>query len=75
MVTEAESRLAAIQAAVRATFHVQQFGIQDGRPLFVVSATHDDKERFLRLRQDLDPLGVRPMLRRQAGQTVITLVT
>ena len=73
MVTEAESRLAAIQAAVRSTFHVQQFGIQDGRPLFVVTAGDGDKERFLRLRQELDPLGVLPMLRRQGGQTVITL--
>jgi hypothetical protein len=74
MVTVAEAHFAAIRAAVEASFPVQEFAFLEGRPVFTILPGPDDKERFLHLRRDLDPMGVLPLLRRRDGQTLILLV-
>jgi len=73
MAAPAADRFAAIRAAIEAAFPVQGIELRDGRPVFDVASGADDKARFLRLRQDLDPLGVLPLLRRREGRTVILL--
>ncbi|HYM91815.1 MAG TPA: hypothetical protein VEW91_09305, partial [bacterium] len=73
MAALAADRFAAIRAAIEAAFPVQGVELRDGRPVFDVASGVDDKARFLRLRQDLDVLGVLPLLRRREGRTVILL--
>ncbi|HET9000394.1 MAG TPA: site-2 protease family protein [bacterium] len=73
MATVAPDRFTAIQAAVEATFQVNGIEVQDGRLVFDILPGEDGKERFLRLREHLDPIGVLPMLRRRQGRTVILL--
>lgn len=74
MATTAESRFAAIHAAVAAAFPVQGVEVEDGRPAFTILPGHDDKERFLQLRRELEPLDVLPLLRERDGKTVLLLV-
>ena len=74
MAVPAESHFAAIQAAVQAAFPVQDLTIVDGRPVFTILPGPDDKDRFLRLRANLNGLGVLPLLRQRDGRTVILLV-
>lgn len=73
MATVAPDRFTAIQAAVEATFQVNGIEVEDGRLVFDILTGEDGKERFLRLREHLDPLGVLPLLRRRKGRTVILL--
>ena len=73
MATLAPDRFTAIQAAVEAVFPVAGVEVQDGRLVFEVVASADDKARFLRLHEVLDPLGVLPLMRRRSGKTVILL--
>ncbi|HEV2359308.1 MAG TPA: site-2 protease family protein [bacterium] len=64
---------AAARAAVEASFPVQEVWFQDGRPAFTIVSGADDKARFLELRARLRGLGVLPLMRRRAGETVILL--
>ncbi|HKV46120.1 MAG TPA: site-2 protease family protein [bacterium] len=73
MATDAQSRFAAIHDAVASAFPVRDFGVEEGRPVFTIIPGTDDKARFLRLRRDLEPLGVLPLLRRRGGDTVVLL--
>lgn len=73
MATVVPDRFTAIQAAVEAAFPVSGVEVQDGRLVFHILPGADDKERFLHLRERLDPLGVLPLLRRRQGRTVILL--
>jgi hypothetical protein len=73
MVTLADDHAAAIHAAVETAFPVTGAEVRDGRLVFEIIPGADDKARFLRLRSDLDPLGVLPLLRRREGKTVIML--
>src|SRR5438445_7224134 len=73
MATLAPERFAAIRAACETAFPVLGGEVQDGRPVFEVDAGGDPKARFLRLRSDLDVLGVLPLLRRREGRTVLLL--
>jgi len=73
MVTTAEAHFAAVREAVEARFSVQEVWFQDGRPVFTIVPGPDDKARFLQLRDDLGRLGVLPLLRRRAGETIILL--
>jgi len=73
MATVAPDRFTAIQAAVEATFPVNGIEVEDGRLVFDIRAGDDGKARFLRLREQLDPLGVLPLLRQRKGRTVILL--
>lgn len=74
MATVASDHFAAIHAAVEGTFRVNEVQVQDGRLIFEILPSASDKEAFLRLRNDLDPLGVLPLLRQRGGRTVILLV-
>jgi Zn-dependent protease len=74
MITSPEERLAAVRAAVEASFPVQELWFQDGRPVFTIVPGPDDKARFLQLRRALDALGLLPLLRRREGETVLLLV-
>ncbi len=69
-----EGDFATVRAAVESSFRVQELWFQDGRPIFTVVPSADDKERFLRLRQALDGLGLLPLLRKQSGETVLVFV-
>ncbi|HLW59943.1 MAG TPA: site-2 protease family protein [bacterium] len=73
MATDAQSRFAAIHDAVASAFPVQDFGVDQGRPIFTIIPGADDKARFLRLKRDLEPLDVLPLLRRRGGNTVVML--
>lgn len=74
MIGSVEAHFAALRAAVEACFPVQEVWFQDGRPVFTIVPGPDDKARFLRLRDRLAELGMLPLLRRHAGETVIILV-
>src|SRR5437899_12891078 len=73
MATLAPERFAAIRAAIEVAFPVRGVEVQDGRPVFEVDSGADAKARFLRLRSDLDVLGVLPLLRCRGGRTVLLL--
>ena len=73
MATLAAERFAAIRAAIDAAFPVLGVEVRDGRPVFEVASGVDAKARFLRLREDLDPLGVLPLLRCREGRTIVLL--
>jgi membrane-associated protease RseP (regulator of RpoE activity) len=73
MATVAPDRFTAIQSAVEAAFRVNGVEVQDGRLVFEILPSAGDKERFLRLREALEPLGVLPLLRQRQGRTVILL--
>ncbi len=68
-----DDHFAAVRAAVETCFPVEEVWFQDGRPAFTIAPSPDDKARFLRLRAELDPLGVLPLLRRRDGETVVLL--
>lgn len=74
MATVVLDRVTEIQAAVEAAFPVTGVEVQDGRLVFDVLTSPDDKERFLRLHRALGPLGVLPLLRRRGERAVIMLV-
>ncbi len=74
MATFPEEHFAAVRAAVEACFPVQELWFQDGRPVFTIRPTPEDKERFLRLRRSLDSFGLLPLLRKREGETVLMLV-
>lgn len=69
-----EEHFAAVRAAVQACFPVREVWFQDGRPVFTIVPSPDDKERFLRLRGALRGFGLLPLLRRRDGETVVLLV-
>jgi len=73
MATLAPDRFTAIQAAVMSAFQVTTVDAQDGRLVFTIVPGADDKARFLRLLNKLEPLDVLPLLRRQNGRTVVML--
>jgi Zn-dependent protease len=65
---------AAVRAAVESAFPVQELWFQDGRPIFAIVPSEDDKERFLRLRRELSDFGLLPLLRRREGETLLLLM-
>ena len=73
MVMATEDRYAAVRAAVSAHFTVREAWFQDGRPVFAIMPGPDDKAQFLRLRDDLAPLGVLPLLRQHDRETLVML--
>lgn len=71
--TELLSRIEEFRGIVEQYFPVQAVWSDGGRPAFAVRVGEDSKERFLRLRQQLEPMGYLPMLRRRNGVTVLGL--
>ncbi len=66
-------RIEEFRGIVEQYFPVQAVWSDGGRPAFAVRVGEDSKERFLRLRQQLEPMGYLPMLRRRNGVTVLGL--
>src|SRR5271165_3030365 len=73
MVMAPEEQYAAIRAAVHTCFTVREVWFQDGRPTFAILPGPDDKAQFLRLRDQLAPFGVLPLLRHRDQETLLTL--
>lgn len=67
-------RLEEFRGIVNEYFPVTDLWFDDGRPAFVVQVTPDSQERFLKLRQRLEPLGYLPLLRRRNGKELIRFV-
>jgi hypothetical protein len=67
-------RLEEFRGIVNEYFPVTDLWFDDGRPAFVVQVTPDSHQRFLRLRQRLEPLGYLPLLRRRDGKVLINFV-
>ncbi len=66
-------RIEEFRGIVEQYFPVQAVWSDGGRPAFAVRVGEDSKERFLRLRHQLEPMGYLPMLRRRNGVTVLGL--
>jgi hypothetical protein len=73
MVIASQEQYAAARAAVQSYFTVREVWFQDGRPVFAIVPGPDDKAQFLRLRDQLAPLGMLPLLRRHDHETVVML--
>lgn len=67
-------RLEEFREIVNEYFPVVDLWFDDGRPAFVVQVTGDSQQRFLQLRQRLEPLGYLPLLRRRDGKELIRFV-
>ncbi|HEY3249120.1 MAG TPA: site-2 protease family protein [bacterium] len=55
-------------------FPIEQVWYDGGRPAFAVRTGPDSKERFLRLRERLEPMDYLPLLRGRDDRTVIALI-
>ncbi|HET6781962.1 MAG TPA: hypothetical protein VFH67_07685, partial [bacterium] len=67
-------RLEEFREVVNEYFPVMDLWFDDGRPAFVVQVTPDSRQRFLQLRQRLEPLGYLPLLRRRDGREIVALL-
>lgn len=67
-------RLEELRLIVNEYFPVTDLWFDGGRPAFVVQVTPDSAQRFLRLRQRLEPLGYLPLLRHRDGKELIRFV-
>lgn len=67
-------RLEEFREIVNEYFPVVDLWFDDGRPAFVVQVAPDSQQRFLQLRQRLEPLGYLPLLRRRDGKELIRFV-
>lgn len=67
-------RLEEFRLIVNEYFPVADLWFDGGRPAFVVQVPQDSKQRFLQLRQRLEPLGYLPLLRRRDGREVVALL-
>ncbi len=71
--TDISWRTEEFRSLVEQYFPVDAVWSDGGRPAFTVRLPQDSKERFLRLRAKLDPMGYLPVLRRRDGVTVLGL--
>jgi len=67
---EQQQRLDDVRAIVNRYFPVDD-AWWDGQPTFIVRILGDPAERFLRLKEQLEPLGYLPVLRHRDGVTVV----
>lgn len=67
-------RMADLRRLVEAHFLVQEVSLDGGYPGFAVLPTPDLRERFLRLRAQVDPMNLLPVLRRRDRRTVVAFV-
>lgn len=74
MGVEVSWRLEEFRRIIEEYFPIDDIGYDDGRPAFTVRAPADSKQRFLQLRQRLEPLGYLPRLRRRDGRDIVALV-
>ncbi len=66
-------RIDEFRTIVDTYFPVDEVWYDGGWPAFTVRVPGDSKERFLRLRRALEPMGYLPLLRRRNGVTVVAL--
>jgi len=67
-------QLTELRRLVDAHFLVQEAYVDGGLPSFAVHPAADIRERFLRLRAGVEPLGLLPVLRRRGGRPVVAFV-
>lgn len=67
-------RIEEYRGVVEEYFPVDGIWSDGGRPAFTVRVGADSKERFLQLRQRLEPLGYLPVLRQRDGVTFLGLL-
>jgi len=68
------SQLEDFRRLIEQYFPIEATWSDGGRPAFTVRVGADSKERFLQLRQRLEPMGYLPLLRERNGVTVLGLL-
>jgi len=71
---ELTQHVSELRRLVEAHFLVQEASLDGVLPSFVVHPTADVRDRFLRLRAQVEPLDLLPVLRHRNGRTVVTFV-
>jgi membrane-associated protease RseP (regulator of RpoE activity) len=63
-----------IESKVVAQFEVEEAMIEYGVPTFFVKLGANSKQKFIKLLNDLDPMGLSPLLRHRKGRNVLKVV-